>query len=188
MVNRKTKPGATLDPMGLALAEARQAGERGEVPVGAVIVSTDGAVLAQAGNATRALNDPTAHAEILAIRAACDVIASERLTGFDLYVTLEPCAMCAAAISFARHPPPVLCRARPQGRRRRARPPLLRPAHLPPSPRGHRWSARERGGNAAQGFLCRAAVMKTLTTPSRRPPRAAAWSPPWRVRSLPEYP
>ena len=102
MVDRKTKPGATLDPMGLALAEARQAGERGEVPVGAVIVSTDGAVLAQAGNATRALNDPTAHAEILAIRAACDVIASERLTGFDLYVTLEPCAMCAAAISFAR--------------------------------------------------------------------------------------
>ncbi len=102
MVDRKTKPGATLDPMGLALAEARQAGERGEVPVGAVIVSTDGAVLAQAGNATRALNDPTAHAEILAIRAACDQVASERLTGFDLYVTLEPCAMCAAAISFAR--------------------------------------------------------------------------------------
>ncbi len=102
MVDRKTKPGATLDPMGLALAEARQAGERGEVPVGAVIVSTDGAVLAQAGNATRALNDPTAHAEILAIRAACDLVASERLTGFDLYVTLEPCAMCAAAISFAR--------------------------------------------------------------------------------------
>lgn len=102
MVDRKTEPDATLDPMALALAEARQAGERGEVPVGAVIVSADGAVLAQAGNATRALNDPTAHAEVLVLRTACAAVASERLTGCDLYVTLEPCAMCAAAISFAR--------------------------------------------------------------------------------------
>jgi len=87
--------------MAEALAEARAAAQRGEVPVGAVIVR-DGAVLAKAGNRTREFNDPTAHAEMLAIRAACAAAGSERLTGADLYVTLEPCAMCAAAISFAR--------------------------------------------------------------------------------------
>ncbi len=85
-----------------ALAEARQAGARGEVPVGAVVVSRDGLVVAAAGNRTRELHDPTAHAEILAIRAACRAEGSERLTGHDLYVTLEPCPMCAAAVSFAR--------------------------------------------------------------------------------------
>lgn len=89
------------DFMGVAIAEAEAAAERGEVPVGAVIVR-DGIVLAQAGNRTRELNDPTAHAEMLAIREACSTTASERLTGADLYVTLEPCAMCAGAISFAR--------------------------------------------------------------------------------------
>ncbi|SMH40066.1 nucleoside deaminase [Mesorhizobium australicum] len=89
------------DFMAEALAEARAAAERGEVPVGALIVR-DGVVLARAGNRTRELNDPTAHAEILAIRQACAETGSERLTGADLYVTLEPCAMCAAAISFAR--------------------------------------------------------------------------------------
>lgn len=88
--------------METALAEARAAAERGEVPVGAVVVSPAGRVVAQAGNRTRELNDPTAHAEILAIRAACAALGSERLTGHDLYVTLEPCAMCAAAIAFAR--------------------------------------------------------------------------------------
>ncbi|MDF3063839.1 MAG: tRNA-specific adenosine deaminase [Microvirga sp.] len=92
---------ARLDPMGLALAEARAAAARGEVPVGAVIVR-DGAVLAAAGNAPLALKDPTAHAEMLAIRAASGAVGVERLAGCDLYVTLEPCAMCAAAISFAR--------------------------------------------------------------------------------------
>jgi tRNA(adenine34) deaminase len=85
-----------------ALAEAEAAQARGEVPVGAVIVRADGVVLARAGNRTRELNDPTAHAEMLAIRAACAALQSERLTGADLYVTLEPCPMCAAAISFAR--------------------------------------------------------------------------------------
>lgn len=88
--------------MTLALAEAREAGLRGEVPVGAVVVNKAGVVLAQAGNQTRALNDPTAHAEILAIRAACAALGSERLLDCDLYVTLEPCAMCAAAIAAAR--------------------------------------------------------------------------------------
>ncbi|MEM9577448.1 MAG: nucleoside deaminase [Pseudomonadota bacterium] len=85
-----------------ALSEARAAAKRGEVPVGAVIVDPKGAVVAAAGNRTRADNDPTAHAEILAIRAACAQAGSERLTGHALYVTLEPCAMCAAAISAAR--------------------------------------------------------------------------------------
>ncbi|MFV2002440.1 MAG: nucleoside deaminase [Paracoccaceae bacterium] len=88
--------------MHAALTEARAAAARGEVPVGAVVIDPDGTVVARAGNRTRALNDPTAHAEMLALRAACDAVGRERLTGFDLYVTLEPCAMCAAAISLAR--------------------------------------------------------------------------------------
>lgn len=85
-----------------ALAEAEAAAARGEVPVGAVIAGPDGALLAAAGNRTRELSDPTAHAELLAIRAACAALGMERLTGCDLYVTLEPCPMCATAISFAR--------------------------------------------------------------------------------------
>jgi len=88
--------------MQAALAEARAAGERGEVPVGAVIVSPGGEVVARAGNRTRELADPSAHAEMLAIRAACAAAGSERLVGYDLYVTLEPCAMCAAVIAAAR--------------------------------------------------------------------------------------
>lgn len=87
--------------MDAALVEARAAGARGEVPVGAVIVK-GGAVIAAAGNRTRELCDPTAHAELLAIRAASAALESERLTGCDLYVTLEPCAMCAGAIAAAR--------------------------------------------------------------------------------------
>ena len=87
--------------MGLALEEARAAASRGEVPVGAVVVR-GAEVLARAGNRTRELSDPTAHAEMLAIREACSVLGSERLVGCDLYVTLEPCPMCAAAISAAR--------------------------------------------------------------------------------------
>lgn len=88
--------------MDQALDEARAAAQRGEVPVGAVIVAPDGKIVARAGNRTRELNDPTAHAETLAIRAACVALKSERLPDHDLYVTLEPCSMCASLISFAR--------------------------------------------------------------------------------------
>lgn len=88
--------------MDAALEEARAAALRGEVPVGAVLVGVDGQILAQTGNRTRELLDPTAHAEILAIRTACAQLECERLMGCDLYVTLEPCPMCAMAISAAR--------------------------------------------------------------------------------------
>jgi tRNA(adenine34) deaminase len=87
--------------MDMALAEARAAGEAGEVPVGCVVVH-DGAVIARAGNRTLADSDPTAHAELVVIRQAAAVLGSERLGDCDLYVTLEPCAMCAGAVSFAR--------------------------------------------------------------------------------------
>jgi tRNA(Arg) A34 adenosine deaminase TadA len=89
--------------MTLALAEARAAGERGEVPVGAVLIDCrSGAILAQAGNRTETDRDPTAHAELLAIRAAAAKLGTPRLAEADLYVTLEPCPMCAQAIAFAR--------------------------------------------------------------------------------------
>ncbi|WP_183823830.1 nucleoside deaminase [Rhizobium sp. BK377] len=87
--------------MKMAIEEARAAAKRGEVPIGAVVV-VDGAAVAASGNRTRELNDVTAHAEIAAIRMACEKLGQERLVGADLYVTLEPCTMCAAAISFAR--------------------------------------------------------------------------------------
>src|SRR6056297_119391 len=87
--------------MEAALAEARAAAERGETPVGAVVVA-QGRVVAAEGNRVRALADPTAHAEMLALRAAAAALGTERLTGADLYVTLEPCPMCAGAISLAR--------------------------------------------------------------------------------------
>lgn len=90
------------EAMRAAFAEAEDAAVRGEVPVGAVVTAADGTILSRAGNRTLELKDPTAHAELLAIRAAAQALGSERLTGCDLYVTLEPCAMCAAAISFAR--------------------------------------------------------------------------------------
>lgn len=99
-------PMSAVFPQSPAMAEALKAAQAaaamGEVPVGAVVLGPDGAVLAVAGNRTIADRDPSAHAEMLAIRAACQRLGSERLTGCDLYVTLEPCPMCAAAISFAR--------------------------------------------------------------------------------------
>ena len=90
------------DFMNMALQEAKAAAARGEVPVGAVLVMKTGYVLAQAGNRTEELNDPTAHAEMLVIREAARLEGNPRLPDCDLYVTLEPCAMCVAAISFAR--------------------------------------------------------------------------------------
>lgn len=87
--------------MDLALEQAEKAEKAGEVPIGCVIVR-DGVVIARAGNRTLTARDPTAHAEVLALREAARVLGSERLAGCDLYVTLEPCTMCAAAISFAR--------------------------------------------------------------------------------------
>lgn len=89
------------DPMSLAFREARSAEERGETPIGAALVR-DGSVIASAGNRTRELSDPTAHAEMIVIREAAAKIGSERLVGCDLYVTLEPCAMCAGAMIHAR--------------------------------------------------------------------------------------
>ena len=88
--------------MDQALGEARAAAKRDEVPVGAVILGPNGDVIAAQGNRMRGMRDPTAHAELLAIRAAAQALGSERLIGCDLYVTLEPCPMCAAAISAAR--------------------------------------------------------------------------------------
>jgi tRNA(adenine34) deaminase len=88
--------------MELALAQAELAAKAGETPVGAAVVAPDGTVAGLAHNLVIALSDPSAHAEILAIRQACAALGSERLPGYDLYVTLEPCTMCAAAISFAR--------------------------------------------------------------------------------------
>jgi tRNA(Arg) A34 adenosine deaminase TadA len=85
-----------------AFAEAEEAGARGEIPIGCVITDSQGAIVAAAGNRNRQQNDPTAHAELLAIRLAAQHLGSERLVDHDIYVTLEPCAMCAAAISFAR--------------------------------------------------------------------------------------
>ncbi|WP_066708627.1 nucleoside deaminase [Celeribacter ethanolicus] len=88
--------------MEIALEEARAAAARGEVPVGAVVVSPEGEIVGRGGNRTREDRDPTAHAEIVALRAACAALGLERLPGYDLYVTLEPCPMCAAAMSNAR--------------------------------------------------------------------------------------
>jgi cytidine deaminase len=88
--------------MARALEEARAAAARGEVPVGAAVCAPDGRIIAGAGNRTLELRDPTAHAEMLAIRAACAIIGSERLLGHSLHVTLEPCPMCASAIAQAR--------------------------------------------------------------------------------------
>ena len=91
-----------MNPMDIALAEARAAASRGEVPVGAVVTGPSGVVLAQAGNATEAESDASAHAELIALRAAAKRLGSSRLLGCDLYVTMEPCPMCAQAASLFR--------------------------------------------------------------------------------------
>ena len=138
--------------MDLALDEARKAQAAGEVPVGCVIVR-DGAVIAAAGNRTLADRDPTAHAEMLAIRAAAATLGSERLTDCDLYVTLEPCAMCAAAISFARIRRLYYGAADPKGGAVENGVRFFAVADLP-SPAGGLWRhRRERRRGAAAGVL-----------------------------------
>ena len=104
-----------LDYLRIAMAEAKTAGNRGEVPIGAVLVSADGGVLAQAGNRIIETHDPTAHAEMLALREGARLLGNERLIGTTLYVTLEPCAMCAGAISLARVHRLVYAAADPKG-------------------------------------------------------------------------
>lgn len=102
--------------MQAAMEEARAAGARDEVPIGAVLVDrASGAIVARNGNRTRELADPTAHAEILVIRDICRAEGAQRIPGYDLYVTLEPCAMCAAAIAFARIPRLVFAAIDPKG-------------------------------------------------------------------------
>jgi len=108
-------PESDLTYMKMALEEAQKAAERQEVPVGAVIVAADGRILAKTGNRTEELSDPTAHAEILALRAAGEVLGSPRMPEADLYVTLEPCAMCAGAISFARIRRVIFAASDPKG-------------------------------------------------------------------------
>ena len=136
----------TQSQMLAALAEAEAAAARGEVPVGAVVVGADGSVLASAGNRTRELADPTAHAEMLAIRQACAAQGSERLDGADIYVTLEPCPMCAAAISFARIRRLYWGAGDPKGGGVEHGAADLQPADLPPRAGALR---RDRGGAGA---------------------------------------
>ena len=145
------------DPMTLAFAEARAAEARGETPIGAALVR-DGAVVARAGNRTREHADPTAHAELLAIRAAAAAIGSERLVGCDLYVTLEPCAMCAGAISHARIRRLYYAAPDPKGGAVDHGPQFLPPADLPSRAGSLRRHPRERGGGDAESLLRRAAL------------------------------
>ena len=140
--------------MRLALDQARAAAARGEVPVGAVIIR-DGAVLAQAGNETLARDDPTAHAEMLVIRAATAASGSQRLAGANLYVTLEPCPMCAAAISFARIRRLYYGADDQKGGAVENGVRLFRPANLPPCARSLRRHRRKRSGGAIAWFFQR---------------------------------
>jgi tRNA(adenine34) deaminase len=135
--------------MDLALQEARLAGERGEVPVGCVLVRGS-EVIARGGNRTLTERDPTAHAEMVAIRHAARRLGSERLEDCDLYVTLEPCAMCAGAVSFARIRRIYYGAADPKGGQRRE---VFCLAKLPPSTRSLRRIGGGGGGGIAQDVL-----------------------------------
>ncbi len=140
------------DPMRLALEEARASGAAQEVPIGAVVVR-DGAVIATGQNRNRRDNDPTAHAEIVALRAAAKALGTDRLTGCDLWVTLEPCAMCAGAIAHARIARLYYGAADPKGGGVEHGARGLRPAAMPPPAGGLRRHRRGRRGGAAQGFF-----------------------------------
>ena len=157
-------------PFDLAFAAARRAAQDGEVPVGAVVVR-DGTVLAVAHNRPRALNDPTAHAEILAIRAACTALGDDRLPGCDLYVTLEPCPMCAGAIAFARIRRLYYGAADPKGGGVEARRPRVQPADLPPRAGGLWRLPRGRGGFPVARFLPRATGLSRSPEPASIRPR-----------------
>ncbi len=152
--------------MDLALDQAMRAHDLGEVPVGAVVVSADGEVLASAGNRTLAMRDPTAHAELLAIRAACAKLGSERLTDCDLYVTLEPCAMCAAAISFARIRRLYFGAADPKGGAVEHGPRFFAQADLPSCAGSGRRSGRNQSRRSAQAIFRGTAL--SLTAQSER--------------------
>ena len=138
--------------MNMALQEAHAAGESGDVPIGCVVVH-GGTVVARAGNRTVVDRDPTAHAELVAIRAAAAALGSERLADCDLYVTLEPCAMCAGAIAFARIRRLYYGAADRKGRRRGQRREILRFAVVPPSAGGLWRTGRSGGLGAAQELL-----------------------------------
>ena len=155
--------------MEMALDEARAAQAAGEVPVGCVIVR-DGEVIAKAGNRTLADRDPTAHAEVLAIREAAAKLGSERLTGCDLYVSLEPCAMCASAMSLARIRRLYYGAADPKGGAVEFGRALLRLAHLP-SPAGGLWrdQRNRRGPPAARLFRRTAGLVPLLELDGRSP-------------------
>ena len=154
--------------MDLALDEAHAAAETGEVPIGCVVVH-DGDMIAQAGNRTLADRDPTAHAEMVAIRQAAAALGSERLVDCDLYVTLEPCAMCAAAISFARIRRLYYGAADPKGGAVENGVRYLRLGHLLPSARGLWRHRRDRGVGAAQGHsFARAASLGRMGKPCPR--------------------
>ena len=162
--------------MDLALKTAENAGKAGEVPIGCVIVR-DNEVIATAGNRTLTDRDPTAHAEILAIRQAADAIGTERLIDCDLYVTLEPCTMCAGAISFARIRRLYYGAADPKGGAVEFRRAVFCVADLPSRAGGLFGGRRDRGGDAAEGFFQGAEVAGTRTTrmiAQRDPARDAA--------------
>ena len=132
------------EAIALALTEAKAAAERGEVPVGAVLLDRDGAVLAQDGNRILELRDPTAHAEMLVLRSAARALSNERLGGTSLYVSLEPCAMCAGAISLARVARLVFAADDPKGGG------VLHGARFFDQPTCHHRPAVARGGDAGE--------------------------------------
>jgi tRNA(Arg) A34 adenosine deaminase TadA len=139
------------EAMALALAEAKAAGARGEVPVGAALLGADGAVLACAGNRIVELHDPTAHAEMLALRAGAAALGNERLGGTSLFVSLEPCAMCAGAISLARVARLVFAAEDPKGGA------VLHGARVFEQPTCHHRPAVARAGDQAEaGEILRA--------------------------------
>ena len=165
-----SETGEASDPMSVAFGEAHAAEARGEAPIGAALVR-DGVVVVRAGNRTRELADPTAHAELVVIREAAAAIGSERLVGCDLYVTLEPCAMCAGAISHARIRRLYYAAPDPKGGAVDHGPRILHPADLPPRAGGLRRHPRKRGRGDAACVLRRETLKPRLGLPKMSPRR-----------------